>query len=311
MSDGGGEGPRSAPRRVRSYAEVSKGTRSGVLEQVLEQQARLAERLAGIGSIVAVASGKGGVGKSAISANLAVTLAQRGARVGAVDADLNGPCLGRMLGLLGASLEESGEGVHPAARPDGVKGISTELVLEDRVPLRWKGPGAHRYVWEGTSEAAALREFLADIVWGELDYLVVDVPPGTDKIGRFLDLVPRPDQVLLVTIPSKAATSVVSRAATLLGEAEPGAVGLVGNMTAYASAELELPLPLFSSGDVDELAGAAGLEIWAEVPFDPAFGSLVDDGRPPGADLPGPVGRAFDGLADRVEAGPGGRREGA
>ncbi len=305
----GGLEPRATGRRVRGYAEVSKDTRSRLLEQILDQRSRLADRLAGIGSIIGVVSGKGGVGKSAITANLAATLARRGARVGAVDADLNGPCLARMLGLLGSELQDGPEGVHPATSPTGVTCISTELLLDEHVPLRWKGPESDRFVWQGASEAAALREFLSDVIWGDLDYLLVDVPPGTDKIGRFLDLVPEPHQVLLVTIPSRVATSVVSRAATLLLDAGVRQVGIIGNMTGYAPGESDVPLPLFSNSGVGELAESAGLEIWAEVPFNPEFGALTDEGKPPGSDGPGAVGRAFDALAERVERGPGGRNQ--
>lgn len=304
---GGGPDSTAKKRSIRSYAQVTKDTRSGILEQVLEQRGRLALRLAGIRCIIGVVSGKGGVGKSALAANLAVTLARRGARVGALDADLNGPCLGRMLGLLGNKLGDGADGVHPATGVAGVRGISTELLLEEQVPLRWKGPTEDSFIWQGTSETAVLREFLSDVVWGDLDYLLVDVPPGTDKIRRFLDLVPEPHQVLLVTIPSKASVSVVSRAATLLRDTGVGAVGVVGNMTRYVAADSDVALPLFSGPTLAESAESWGLEIWADVPFDPEFGALTDDGRPPGTDARGAVGRAFAALAERVEHGPGGR----
>jgi len=309
--DDEGPGLPGSKRKVRSYAEVSKATGSELLEQVLEQRSRLSTRLAGVGCIVGVVSGKGGVGKSAVAANLAVALSRRGASVGAVDADLNGPCLARMLGLLGSRLEESPEGVYPATGRAGVKAISTELLLDAHVPLRWKGPREDSFIWQGASEASTLREFLSDVVWGDLDYLLVDVPPGTDKIGRFLDLIPEPDQVLLVTIPSKASVSVVSRAATLLREAGVGLVGVVGNMTRYVPSDAEVSLPLFSDSRLLDSAKSWGLDVWAEVPFDPEFGALTDDGQSPGAEHPGSAGRAFQALAERVEWGPGGRSQGA
>jgi ATP-binding protein involved in chromosome partitioning len=304
---GGGRDAPPSGRKVRGYAEVAKETRSGLLEQVLEHRSRLAARLVGVGCIVGVVSGKGGVGKSAVTANLAVTLARRGARVGVVDADLNGPCLGRMLGLLGSKLEDGPDGVHPATGPSGVVGISTELLLDESVPLRWRGPESDSFIWQGTTEVAVLREFLSDVVWGELDYLLVDVPPGTDKISRFLDLVAEPHQVLLVTIPSSVSVSVVSRAATLLRRAGVETVRIVGNMTGYSPPGAEASLPLFSRFGVAELAESSGLEIWAEVPFDPEFGALTDGGDSPGSKHPGAVGSAFGALAEKVEGGPGGR----
>lgn len=294
-------------RKVRGYADVAGSTGSRILEQVEEQLERLAARLASVGAVVAVGSGKGGVGKSAVTANLAVALAGRGARVGVVDADLNGPSLGHMLGLLGKQLGDLPDGVAPAEGVAGVKGISTELLLEEGAPLRWRGPEGDRFVWQALTETATLREFLSDVVWGELDYLLVDIPPGTDKIGRFLDLVPQPDQMLLVTIPSRVAGAVVARSAAQIRDAGVACVGLVGNMSGYAGPGVEASLPLFSGPGVAELARSIGLDLWAEIPFDPAFGAATDRGEPPGADDGSGASRAFAELAERVERGPGGR----
>ncbi len=303
-----GPGGLDAPeRKIRGYAEVAHPTRSGILEQVEGQLERLAARLARVGAVVAVASGKGGVGKSAVTANLAVALAGRGARVGVVDADLNGPSLGHMLGLLGKRLGDLPDGVVPAEGVAGVKGISSELLLDEGAPLRWRGPDTDRFVWQGLTETAALREFLSDVAWGELDYLLVDVPPGTDKIGRFLDLVPQPDQLLLVTIPSKVAGAVVARSAAQIRDAGVACVGLVGNMSGYAGPGVGVSLPLFSGPGVAEFARSIGLDLWAEIPFDPAFGAATDQGEPPGAEGDSGPARAFAELAERVERAPGGR----
>ena len=286
---------------------MSHETGSELLEQVLGQRARVSARLDTIGAVIAVASGKGGVGKSAVTANLAVSLARRGARVGVVDADLNGPSLGRMLGLLGSKLVDGSEGVLPPAGADGVLGMSSELLLQEDAPLRWKGPDSDRFIWQGVTEAAMLREFLSDVVWGELDYLLVDIPPGTDKIGRFLDLVPTPAGVLVVTIPSEVALSVVSRSVTSLREAGVESIGIVGNMSGYTSPDAEQPLPLFSGDGIRRLTESTGLELWAEIPFDPGMGSRTDRGDPAGASDDSVFGRAFQALADRVEQGVGGR----
>jgi len=295
------------PRKVRGYAEVSHETGSQLLEQVLAQHAKVSARLETIGAVIAIASGKGGVGKSAVTANLAVSLTRRGARVGVVDADLNGPSLGRMLGLLGSRLVDGPDGVVPPAGAAGVLGISTELLLKEDAPLRWKGPDSDRVVWLGLTEAAVLREFLSDVVWGELDYLLIDIPPGTDKIGRFLDLVPNPASVLVVTIPSEVALSVVSRSVAMLQEAGVESIGVVGNMSGYASPGAVRPLPLFSGDGIRRLTESTGLELWAEIPFDPGMGARTDGGDPPGASDDSLFGKAFQALADRVERGVGGR----
>ena len=299
--------PDARPRRpLRRYADVAGTTGSGIQEQVLAQRDRLVERLAGVGAVVVIVSGKGGVGKSAVTANLAVALAARGARVGVLDADLNGPSLGMMLRLTRGDLSEGPDGITPARGVHGVVGVSMDLFLDEGAPLAWKGPVSDRFVWQGVSETAALREFLSDVDWGALDYLLVDVPPGTDKIGRFLDLVPHPDQGVLVTIPSPVAASVVARSATALREAGLPALGVVGNMSGYAPAGLDAR-PLFAGARAPDAASALGLEVWAEIPFDPELGARTDAGVPPGGEGDSPASRAFAALALRVERGPGGR----
>lgn len=283
-------------------------TESGIVEQVVEQRRRLEARLASVGAVVAIASGKGGVGKSAVTANLAVALARRGATVGVVDADLNGPSQGHMLGIVGQRLGDHADGVVPPEGAAGVKVVSTELLLDHGMPVRWQGPQTDRFVWQGLTEAATLREFISDVLWGELDYLLVDVPPGTDKIGRFLDLVAAPDQLLLVTIPSKVASAVVARSAAQVKEAGLTCAGLVGNMCGYVGEGVEPPLPLFSDEDAGALAQAIGLDLWAEIPFDPIFGRATDAGTPPGDEGTSVTALAIDRLAERVECASGGRR---
>lgn len=295
-------------RRFRTYNEVAHQTGSGVLEQVLEQRRRLADRIATIRCVVAVLSGKGGVGKSAITANLAAVLASRGARVGAVDADLNGPSLARMLGVADARLGDGAAGVVPPSGAAGVRVMSMELLQEAAdAPLRWQGPDGDAFIWRGTAEAGALREFIADVEWGELDYLLVDVPPGTDKISRLLDLV-RPHQTLLITTPADIARRVVARSARLLREAGLECTGIVANMTAYAQPDGSMQ-PLFTGDGARTLARETGLQIWAELPFEPAFALATDAGTPYATSAPASAaGAAIAGLAERVELQPHGRK---
>ena len=151
-------------RKIRTYQDVTHDTGSGLLEQVVDQQHRLADRLVHVRAVVAVASGKGGVGKSAITANLAAALAKRGLAVGAADADLNGPSLGRMLGVSGAQLVDGPSGVAPALSPSGVRVMSMELLQEEEdAPLRWREPGMGGFIWQSTLETGVLREFLGQL----------------------------------------------------------------------------------------------------------------------------------------------------
>ncbi|HSM36278.1 MAG TPA: P-loop NTPase [Longimicrobiales bacterium] len=289
-------------RKIRTYADVRHDTGSGILEQVVAQGGRLAERLAGVERLVVVASGKGGVGKSLVAANLSAALAMRGLAVGAADADLNGPSLGRMLGVAGSRLAVTESGVVPAEGAQGVRVMSMDLLLaSDEAPLRWREPEMGAFAWQSTLEAGALREFLADTEWGALDALVVDLPPGTDKLQRMLQLVPRPDALVLVTTPTEVARFVVGKSIALAREANVPRVGLVANMAGHLCEHCGRPTSLFDPEPAVRMAADAGVPLWATVPFDPAAGAETDGGRPiVGADPTSPAARSFEELADRV-----------
>jgi ATP-binding protein involved in chromosome partitioning len=290
-------------RRLRSYREVEDAAGAEVLGQVMAQRRRLAERLAGVRHVIGVASGKGGVGKSAITANLAVALAARGRRVGAADADLNGPSLARMLAAPGEPLRVVEAGIVPAMGLAGVRLVSMDLLLAAAdAPLQWRGPSTDSFLWRGALETGALREFLSDVVWGELDYLLIDVPPGTDRIERLLDLVPSPAAILLVSTPSLAARHVVRKSARLLAEAGVANVGLIENMSRYRCPCCGCDAPLFAAEGARADVPATGAGRWAEIPFDPAFAAATDAGQPfVLAATDSPTTHALHRLADRVE----------
>jgi ATP-binding protein involved in chromosome partitioning len=303
-------------RAIRTYRDVADPAREDVLVQVVAQNDRLATRLAPVDRIVVVASGKGGVGKSAIAANLAAALADGGARVGAADADLNGPSLGRMLGARGP-LGVGEDGVAPATGAAGVRVMSMDLLLDDDdAPLRWRGDagtgdsGGPAFLRQSLLEAGALREFLADTAWGDLDFLVIDAPPGTDKLVRLLELLPRIDALLLVTTPSEIARFVVAKSARVAREAGARNVGLVANMTSHRCAACGHDSPLFDDDGARRLAGATGLTVWAEIPFDARLAHATDAGAPyvlDDAHPDAPAAHALRRLADRVRVDPNGR----
>ncbi|MSR22811.1 MAG: ATP-binding protein [Gemmatimonadetes bacterium] len=298
-------------RKFRTYNQVDHDTGSELLEQVLDQRARLSQRLSSVGTIVAIASGKGGVGKSAVTANLAVTLASRGHAVGVVDADLNGPSLARMLGVTGQSLEDGEDGVVPAAGAAGVSVISMELFQEGAdAPLRWKEPSSDTFLWQSSMETTALREFLGDVAWGVLDFLLVDVPPGTDKIRRLLELVPNLPVALMVATPSEMSRAVVARSLRMVREAEVPEVGIVANMTEYVCPACGHEEPIFTGNGVERLSSESGVSIWGRIPFDPHLAVSTDRGAPWVLEDPnGPAAQAFDALAERVEGARNPRAE--
>lgn len=291
-------------RSFRTYRDVDHETGSHLLEQVVAQRTRLSERLASIGTIVAVASGKGGVGKSLVTANLAIALAARGKRVGVLDADLNGPSLAKMLAVSESTLEDREGGVLPPSGLGGVRVMSMELLQGDLdAPLRWKDPGSETFLWQSSMETTALREFLSDVDWGNSDYLLVDVPPGTDKIQRLLELVPQLPVVLMVTTPSEMSRSVVARSIRLVREARITTVAVVSNMTDYLCPDCGSRHPLFRGEGGRTLAEESDLPLWAEIPFDPRLGEDTDRGQTQILEDPvSEVARVFFALADQLES---------
>jgi len=187
------------------------------------------------------------------------------------------------------------------------------LLAGEDAPLRWRQPpapaGPHgaplptAFLWQSMLETGALREFLADVRWGPLDYLVIDAPPGTDRLARLLELVPGLAATLLVTTPSEAARHVVAKSVRLAREARTRTVALVGNMTAYTCAACGHASPLFHADGVRRLAETAHAPVWAEIPFDPTLSDTTDRGEPAVVAAPSsPAARALAALAARVEA---------
>ena len=225
---------------MKGHRDIAGDGGSNIVGQVAAQQARLAARMASIRASVAVVSGKGGVGKSSVTANLAAALAARGLAVGVLDADLNGPSLGKMLGVRGQTLRVEAAGVRPAVSAEGIRVLSMDLLLPgDDTPVVWDAPTqAEAHTWRGTMEGTALREFLMDTAWGALDVLLIDLPPGADRLPTLLDLLPGLTGAVVVTIPSAVSHLVVRRAMTLARERGARLLGLVENMAGLRVPEL-------------------------------------------------------------------------
>jgi len=260
--------------------------KSNVLGQVLAQRESVSARLAQIRRVVAVMSGKGGVGKSALTANFAAALAMQGKAVGVLDADIHGASAAAMLGARGQRVILRPEGARPAVGVAGVRVMSMDLFLEDdNSPVAWRHPGglaADTYVWRGTLEANALREFLADTDWGILDLLLIDMPPGADRFETLLRLVPGLSGALVITIPSQISHLVVRRAIAAAKEAGAHLLGLVENMAGLADpGEQGLKIrELFSHGRGEAFAAEVGVTYLGQVPFDSRLARTTDAGRP-------------------------------
>jgi ATP-binding protein involved in chromosome partitioning len=279
---------------VKRYRDIAGDGGSNVAGQVGAQQARLARRLAPVRFVVAVVSGKGGVGKSTITGGLAAAWALDGWRVAVLDADLNGPSMAKVLGARGRRLR-FGEGeVEPPAGALGIRVMSMDLMLaDDATPLLWEAPTqAEAHTWRGTMEANALREFLADTAWGALDVLVLDLPPGTDRLATVVSLVPGLAGTILVTIPSDLSQLIVRKSITVARGSGAPVLGLVENMAG-----------LFPGPDAAALAGDAGIPFLGAVPLDPALALAADRGEPfVGTQADREAARALRAIAARARA---------
>jgi ATP-binding protein involved in chromosome partitioning len=276
----------------KRYRDIAGDGGSNIAGQVEAQQSRLRARLAGVRRLVAVVSGKGGVGKSSITANLAACFAARGRRVGVLDADLNGPSMAKMLGVRGRSLALTPEGVVPPESAAGIRVMSMDLLLpSDEAPLVWEAPTqAEAHTWRGSMEVNALREFLADTAWGELDLLLLDLPPGTDRLATVASLVPGLDGAVVVTIPSDVSRLIVLKSITVAAQARVPVLGVVENMAG-----------LFSGAAGEALAREAGVPFLGAVPFDPALASAADRGEAYVVAAPeAPAARAVAAIADAL-----------
>ena len=241
--------------------------------------------------VVAIASGKGGVGKSSVTANLAVALASRGLTVGVLDADIWGFSIPRMLGI-DDKLEVTGTkeswSMAPVELPVGpglVKVVSMGFLAADTEAIMWRGLMLNR----------ALQHFVEDVSWGQMDYLLIDLPPGTGDIQMGLArMLPR-SEVVIVTTPALAAQTVAGRAADMARKGHLRVAGVVENMTAFVC-EHGTSYPLFGSGGGARLAAEVGVPLLGQIPMEPSVASGGDVGRPVALGE-GPAGDAFRELA--------------
>lgn len=290
---------------MKTYADIVGDGGSNVLAQVQEQVARLQARMRNVRHIVAVVSGKGGVGKSTVTVNLAAAYAMQGYRVGVLDADINGPSLAKMLGVRDYTPSFSAEGVAPATGPLQMRVMSMDLFLpDDATPVTWKAPTQQEaFVWRGTMEMTTLRELLTDTVWGELDCLFLDLPPGSDRLPNVAGLLPFMAGALMVTIPSQVSQLIVQKSLTLANEVLPGRIiGLVDNMQGYVCPHCHQLGELFPESNSAATAASLKTPYLLGIPFDPQLAAAADQGHPfVLAHHETPAGRAFYDLATMLQ----------
>ena len=288
---------------MKRYRDLAGDGGSDIVAQLADRQARLRSRMAAIRRTVAVVSGKGGVGKSSITANLAAALAAEGYAVGVLDADLNGPSLAKMLGVRGQSLHLTEAGVEPARSAEGIRVLSMDLLLpSDDTPVVWDAATrSEAHTWRGTMEANALREFLTDTAWGALDVLLLDLPPGADRLPTVAALLPGLSGAVVVTIPSEVSHLVVKKSVVLARETGAPLLGLVENMAGYVCVTCGALGALYAGPGGERTAAELGIPFLGRVPFDPRLASGADRGRPFVRDHgESPAGRALREVAGRL-----------
>src|SRR5579863_9770067 len=272
-----------------------------VVKQITAQGAQVRSRMSQIRRKILVLSGKGGVGKSMTTVNLALAFARKGLGVGLLDVDLNGPCVPRMLGMKGGHFTLTSAGAIPPVGPLGIKVASMEFFLNrEDSPIRWKGPTELSPVWLGMMELSVLREFLGDIVWGELDYLFADLPPGAaaDKPPAIAGFIPELDGAVVVTTPSEVAQSVVRKSIVYARDVGIPIIGLVENMSGALCPHCGTEVPLFQ-GDSYGMSADLDVPVLGKVPFDRQLNQASDRGEPI-LDEKNPIAVRYSEIAEKI-----------
>lgn len=229
----------------------------------------MADLIPGVRNTIAVASGKGGVGKTTVSVNLAVSLAREGARVGLLDADITGPNVPLMMGTQEGHVTGNAGRVNPVVS-HGVKMISIQYFLTGDAPVIWRGPLIH----------SAIQQFLRDVEWGDLDYLVIDLPPGTGDASLSLaQLIPLSGAVI-VTTPQEVALLDARKAIGMFTKVNVRTLGVVENMSGFVCPHCGTQHDIFGSGGAASLSRELGLDVLARIPLEPGVRTGGDAGAP-------------------------------
>ena len=238
-----------------------------------DETRQIHENLKGVSHIYLVMSGKGGVGKSTVSANLAASLCLRGLRVGLLDVDFHGPSIPKMLGLEGAQLYAEGEKLVPVEMGSlNLKVMSIGFTLSQ---------ADQAVIWRGAMKHGIIRQLLGDVLWGDLDALVIDTPPSTgDECLSTCQLLPQADGAVLVTTPQQVSASDVSKSLDFLRQLSMPILGVVENMSGFACPHCGEVTEIFSRGAGEELARKYGIPFLGRLPLDPQICAGGDAGEP-------------------------------
>jgi ATP-binding protein involved in chromosome partitioning len=258
--------------KTNSCKSCNDAQRCGQEEQEAHAQERLRVTLAQVKSKFMVLSGKGGVGKSSVAVNLAVTLAQEGFEVGIMDADIHGPNVPMMMGVEESRLAGDEEGLLPVKTESNVKVISVAFFLRNKDDaVIWRGPLKH----------SLIKQFLGDVSWGNLDYLIVDLPPGTgDEALSTAHLMKEVDGAIIVTTPQDLALLDARKSITFCRQLRIPLIGLVENMSGFTCPHCHCEIDLFKVGGGERAAREMSIPFLGRIPLDPGIVTSSDAGSP-------------------------------
>ncbi|MFH1147542.1 MAG: Mrp/NBP35 family ATP-binding protein [Pseudomonadota bacterium] len=242
--------------------------------------------------VLLVMSGKGGVGKSTVAVNLAVFLSRHGYKVGLLDVDLHGPNIPRMLGVDAPPEDLPGHRVGPVRYSDNLKILSIESVMPDK---------DQAVIWRGPLKISAIRQFMSDVDWGDLDYLVIDAPPGTgDEPMTVAQIMPQAKAVI-VTTPQEISLADVRKSISFCGHIQMQILGLVENMSGQKCPCCGCDVPLFGTGGGERMAGDMGIAFLGRIPVDSVVALAGDSGKPfISAPEDSPTGKAFEAIGNKI-----------
>lgn len=251
-----------ATRKLPSKEEIEE----------LKEELALHNNISRIRHKVIVLSGKGGVGKSTVATNIAVALTMKGQKVGLMDVDIHGPSIPKMLGLEGNLLQGTETGLAPIVYTDSLRVMSVGFILRTQDDaVIWRAPLKHKLI----------RDFLSDVQWGNLDYLVVDSPPGTgDEPLSVVQLLENPDGAIIVTTPQDVALTDVRKAVTFCRQVKLPILGVIENMSGFVCPHCGKTVNIFKAGGGEEMALEMGVPFLGRIPLDPQLVEAGDSGRP-------------------------------
>ncbi len=240
--------------------------------KIIERKQKIKEKMGKIKHKIVVMSGKGGVGKSFIASNLAVALQSLGYKTGLMDVDFHGPSAPKMLGIRGQRLFGTEAGIQPAVGPLGLLVMSLDFLLpDDDSPVIWRGP----------IKSTAVTQFVTDVNWGNLDFLVIDMPPGTgDEAITVGQELPEVDGAIFVTIPSEVSLLVVGRSITFAKKLNIRPLGVIENMSYFYCPDSGKEYRVLGKASGKLIAEKYGIEFLGEIPLDPRIAEANDSGEP-------------------------------